>query len=179
MRSLIILSAFISAPLTAQGTTLSLPDPAVESARNAWEPLADYLTKSAEQMPESRYKFRPTPKVRTFGQLIGHIAGAQYMICAAALGEPPRAEGDIEKSVTGKTALIAALKASTEFCRRAYAQSGEDSRAMTKLFGEVRPRIYALIANATHDGEHYGNIVTYLRINRMVPPSSQPAPATR
>jgi uncharacterized damage-inducible protein DinB len=138
-----------------------------------WEPMVGYITSAAEELPESKYAYRPTAEVRSFGQLVGHVAGAQYVICAAALGDPPRNEDDIEKTRKTKAELVAALKASTQYCARAYGQTDTAAQQKTKLFGQERTRLYALGLNATHDGEHYGNIVTYLRLNGIVPPSSR------
>jgi uncharacterized damage-inducible protein DinB len=146
---------------------------AVGTAKALWEPMIGYITTVAEELPESTYAFRPTPQVRTFGQLVGHVAGAQYLICGAALGDPPRREDAIEKTRTKKAELVSALKASTEYCGRAYAQTDQAAQQKTKLFGQERTRLFALGLNATHDAEHYGNIVTYLRIKGMVPPSSR------
>ena len=174
MKRILCLSAFVFAiPLSAQSTSPG----AVAVASSVWSSTIDYIIKSAEQMPEASYSFKPTPEVRSFGQLIGHVAGAQYVYCSAATGDKPASEGDIEKTKTSKSDLVAAIKASTEYCRRAYMQSDAAAQAMTKVFGEDRSRLYALVGNASHDAEHYGNIVTYLRMNKMVPPSSQPAPA--
>jgi len=161
--------------------TSTLPAQAAPAADNAsvaavgmfWQQLAGYILQSAKDMPEEKYSYQPTPEVRTFGQLIGHVAGAQRMICAAALGEQSSGEADIEKTVTTKAALIAALEASTTYCKRAYAQADAATRAPADLFGMKVTRFHALTLNATHDGEHYGNIVTYLRINGIVPPSSR------
>ena len=175
MRSaLLVLAALIAsgvAPIQAQDGAGS--SPAVSTARTLWEPMIAYITTAAEELPESTYSFKPTPEVRSFGQLVGHVAGAQYLICAAALGEPPREEDAIEKSKKTKAELVAALKASTQYCGRAYAQTDKAAQGKTKLFGEERTRLYALGLNATHDAEHYGNIVTYLRMNGVVPPSSR------
>lgn len=151
-------------------------DIAVGTSRGAWQQVTAYITTAAEQMPEKDYAFRPTHDVRTFGQLIGHLAGAQNMICASAMGEKGRAEDEIEKSVTTKAGLIAALRASTEYCARAYAQTDAASAGEVSLFGGKFTRLGALTVNAMHNAEHYGNIVTYLRIRGMVPPSSQPPP---
>jgi uncharacterized damage-inducible protein DinB len=151
----------------------STTNPAVSTARMLWERPTQYITTVAEELPESTYAYRPTPEVRSFGQLIGHVAGAQYLFCAAALGEPARREDDIEKTRTRKADLVAALKASTEYCARAYSQTDRTGQQATKLFGEERTRLFALGLNATHNAEHYGNIVTYLRLNRIVPPSSR------
>jgi uncharacterized damage-inducible protein DinB len=146
---------------------------AVSAVKERWQPVAQNILKAAEQMPEADYAFQPTPEVRTFGQLIGHLAGAQNLICSAALNEPSKSEDDIEKNVHAKAALVAAFKASNDYCVRAYAQTDAVTGGSTKLFGRETTRLSALVQNAVHDGEHYGNIVTYLRIKGMVPPSSQ------
>ena len=72
-----------------------------------------------------------------------------------------------------KQELIDALKKSNADCDKAYAQTDAATGAQVDIFGEQHSRLYALIMNATHDGEHYGNLVTYLRMNGMVPPSSK------
>lgn len=162
---------------TAASVAAPAADPGVTSARAVWNTMTGYVTKAADQMPEAEYAFRPASTVRTFGELIGHIAGAQNMFCSAALGEAARAEDAVEKAAKTKAALVAALKSSTEYCGRAYAQSDAATAGMTKLFGGDRSRMFALMLNAAHNSEHYGNIVTYMRVKGMVPPSSQPAPA--
>jgi uncharacterized damage-inducible protein DinB len=161
--------AGVITPLAAQEAA----NPAVSTARMLWEPMVGYITTAAEELPESTYAYQPTPEVRTFGQLVGHVAGAQYLICAAALGDPARKEDDIEKTRKTKAELVAALQASTQYCARAYGQTDKAAQQKTKLFGQERTRLYALGLNATHDGEHYGNIVTYLRLKGIVPPSSR------
>jgi uncharacterized damage-inducible protein DinB len=146
---------------------------AVGTTRALWSQITGYITTAAEELPESTYAYRPTPDVRTFGQLVGHVAGAQYLICAAAMGDPERNEDEIEKTRTTKAALVEALKASTEYCAKAYAQTDAAAQKPAKLFGQPRTRLFALTLNATHNAEHYGNIVTYLRLNKIVPPSSR------
>jgi uncharacterized damage-inducible protein DinB len=150
----------------------------VGAVKGMWQAMTNYILAAAEQMPEKDYAFRPTHDVRTFGEMIGHVAGAQAMICAAALGEKGGGEDDIEKTAKTKAALIAALKTTTQYCQRAYAQTDASTAASTMLFGNSMPRMNALALNATHNAEHYGNLVTYLRIRGMVPPSSQPMPRT-
>ncbi len=151
-------------------------NPAVATTRMLWQQLTGYVTQAAEDVPESLYSYRPTAEVRSFGELVGHVAGAQNLICAAALGEPAGSEDEVERSQTTKAALIAALRASTEYCARAYGQTDAAVQQRTQLFGAERTRLFALTLNATHNAEHYGNIVTYMRINGMVPPSSRPSP---
>jgi uncharacterized damage-inducible protein DinB len=155
-------------------------DPMVSSTRSEWQAIVGFITKAAEQMPEADYAFKPTPVVRSFGQLIGHLADGQTIICSAALGlTSTAAEGDVENKVTAKADLIAALRGSTDLCTRAYAQADTAVGAMTRLFGADRTRFAALVRNTVHDGEHYGNIVTYMRLKGMVPPSSQRTPPSQ
>ncbi len=85
-------------------------NPAVETTRMLWQQMTGYVTQAAEDVPESLYGYRPTALVRSFGELIGHVAGAQNLICAAALGEPARSEDEIERSQTTKAGLIAAAR---------------------------------------------------------------------
>jgi len=160
-----------AAPALAQ--TGAQTTSAVQTSRMLWEQLSGWITQAASEIPESTYAFRATPEVRSFGQLVGHVAGAQYLICGAAMGEPPRKEDDIEKTKSSKADLVAALKASNDYCGKAYGQTDQAAKGQTKLFGENRTRLYALMLNATHDGEHYGNMVTYMRLNGIVPPSSR------
>lgn len=176
-RFTIILAALSLAAAPAMAQTQSAApaaDAKVGAVRDLWQQMTAYVTASAEQAPESLYAYQPTPEVRTFGQLIGHVAGAQYMFCAAALGDSARAEDDIEKTRTTKAELVQALKESTEYCNRAYAQTDAATADPIKLFGADRTKFFALAINATHNAEHYGNLVTYMRSNGMVPPSSQP-----
>ena len=152
------------------------PQSAVATAAGTWEGNMKWITMAADQMPEADYAYKPVSTVRSFGQLIGHIAGAQYMFCAIALGETAKGEGDIEKTVTSKAGLVAALKGSNDYCRRAYAMTDAQATGSVKLFDQDRSKLSVLMQNSTHIAEHYGNIVTYMRMKSMVPPSSQPQP---
>jgi uncharacterized damage-inducible protein DinB len=168
-------SCVLVAAATRPATAAAQARVGVEAVQSAWQGVTTNIARAAEQMKESDFAYRPTESVRTFGQLVGHVAGAQKMICAAALGEKPTAEDEIEKTATTKAALIDALKATTAYCERAYAQTDAAAGASTTLFGQTQTRMYALATNAAHNSEHYGNIVTYMRMKGMVPPSSQPA----
>lgn len=172
----LFVAAVVPATAIAQDTAATSARLGVEAIRGTWNMATSYVTRAAEQMSEADYAFAPTPEVRSFGQLIGHIAGAQNMFCALALGETAPAEDEVEKSATTKAALVAALKKSTGYCERAYAQTDATLADRTQFFGQDVNRMYVLSLNAVHNGEHYGNIVTYMRIKGMVPPSSQPRP---
>jgi uncharacterized damage-inducible protein DinB len=163
----------LSLSLVAFSPAVHAQSAAVNTSKALWQQLTAYITTAADDTPESLYGFKPAPEVRSLGQLFAHVAGAQYLICAAAMGEAPRAEDAIERTQTTKAGIVAALKASTEYCNRAYAQTDAAAQGKTTLFGQEQTRLYALALNATHNGEHYGNLVTYLRINKIVPPSSR------
>ena len=143
--------------------------------REIWTLMIGYVTRAAEQVPDSSYSYRPVPTVRTFGELVAHIAGSQDMFCAQALGENAPASDEIKRTITEKKALVAALKASTEHCKKAYALSDADAMKRTvKTFAGDRSALWALFYSTAHTSEHYGNIITYMRALGMVPPSSQP-----
>jgi uncharacterized damage-inducible protein DinB len=138
---------------------------------------------AAQKMPEENYSFKPTPEVRSFGQLVGHVADASYMFCSQAIGEASPAK-DIEKTKTSKADLVAALKDGVAYCNKAFdsmtdAKGGE----MIKLFNFNIARLTVFSINTAHTDEHYGNMVTYLRLKGIVPPTSEnqpaPAPATK
>ena len=168
-RSLALL-VVLASPLAAQNAA---PAP-MSDAQMLWEGVASYVLQSAIDMPADKYGFKPTPSVRSFGEIIGHVAGSQNMFCAMALGDKAPAEDAVEKAATTKDALVAALKASNDYCRKAYTLPAASLAGMVDVFGAQRSKGYALLMNATHDNEHYGNLVTYLRMNGMVPPSSRP-----
>lgn len=171
-RLLLLLTITLCASPAAGQTGDAQANSALGAVRPLYATAQRYLLAAAEQMPEADYGFRPTEEVRSFGQLIGHVANAQYLICSGALGEANPATGNYEE-VTEKAALVEALRGSNELCDRAYQQGDEAVTGTMQLFGQERTKLYALSLNAVHDWEHYGNIVTYLRIKGMVPPSSQ------
>jgi uncharacterized damage-inducible protein DinB len=138
--------------------------------------VENILLRSAEKVPEEDYGFKPTDAVRSYGQIIGHVADAQYMFCSIALGEKNPAP-NIEKTKTTRADLIAALKDAFAYCDKVYDGMTDASGAqIIKLFGGDTPRLGVLMVNNMHDMEHYGNLVTYMRLKNIVPPTSEPAP---
>ena len=134
------------------------------------------LLRSAEKMPEENYSFKPTDTVRSYGQIIGHVADAQYLFCSIALGEKnPGLK--IEQSKTSKADLIAALKDAFAYCDKAYdGMTDASGTQMVKLFDMDAPKLGVLTVNNMHNLEHYGNLVTYMRLKNIVPPTSEPQP---
>jgi len=148
-------------------------NPMAAAIRSQHDMIKSNLVKSAEQMSEADYAFKPTPEVRSFGQLVGHVANANYMICAMALGDKSPAAADIEKTVTGKAALAKALGDAVAFCEGAMAKlTAASALEEVKVFGTAQPRLAVFALNNSHNMEHYGNMVTYMRLKGLVPPSS-------
>jgi len=135
------------------------------------------LTRSAEKASESLYQYKPTDDVRTFGQLVGHVADAQYMFCSAVAGEKSPMADSIEKSKTTKADLVQALKDALAYCDKVYSGINDTSgNQVVKFFGRDSSKLGIMAFNNMHDYEHYGNMVTYFRLNHIVPPSSESAP---
>ncbi len=152
---------------------------AVSSAvRQAWQSARQNIAESADVMAEADYGFRPVDTVRTFGQILTHLAGANYVFCSAARGEePPHAEEAFEETVTSRDEIIRVLGESLAYCDAAYEAATDSSLAETvaqPFGGGDGPRAAVLIGNIGHFNEHYGNLVTYFRIKGLVPPSSRP-----
>ena len=146
---------------------------ALTAVRDQWKGASANVLAAADELTDAEYAYRPVKGVRSFGELVGHVAGTQNLICAAVLGDQQPAEDAIEKSAKTKAALVAAMKASNAYCARAYAIDAAAMSATVEMFGEKSTKIGALALNAVHDGEHYGNIVTYMRMQGKVPPSSK------
>ena len=118
--------------------------------------VSGWILKAAELVPPDRYSYRPIGTVRTFGQLIGHIADAHNYECGRAAGRQVEWSDAIEKGPTDKATLLRKLEQSVDGC------VGIQGR------GQIEP----LIAIVGHSSLHYGNVVTYMRLIGLVPPSS-------
>jgi uncharacterized damage-inducible protein DinB len=151
-------------------------NPITVSEKGLYSFVSGAVVGAAQKMPEENYSFKPTPEVRSFGQLVGHVADASVMFCSQASGETV-APKNIEKTKTSKADLVAALKEGVAYCNKAFdsmtdAKGGE----MIKLFGFNLARLSVFSLNTAHTDEHYGNMVTYMRLKGIVPPTSENAP---
>jgi uncharacterized damage-inducible protein DinB len=152
-------------------------DAGVTTAQQAATGLKLWLTKSAAAMNDSDYVFRPTSEVRSFGQLMAHVADKNYEFCAVALGVE-RPVRDIEHTRTRRSEIQQALAESFAFCDTAYAGLAAGNGNATVIFnGRVTPILSMLLFLNMHNALHYGNAVTYLRLRGKVPPST-PSPMT-
>jgi len=145
----------------------------VSDARSAWASISSKLIGAAAKFPEAEYGFRPTPNVRSFGELIGHVADAQFMFCAPLLPQAKPRSG--AEKLTTKAEIVTALKDSANFCTMAADRAAGDESTTVKLFGREMAKVSVLWMNTLHSSEHYGNVVTYLRLKGVTPPTSEDA----
>ena len=158
-----------AAGLTAQTNSTS---PIVSSAQAIFSIAKNDVLKSADKIPENLWSYQPTPEVRTVAQLFAHIADGQYEFCGPAKGET--VDKNIEKTAKTKTEIVAAVKEAFAYCDATLAKM-TDAKAVETVtfFGRSITRIGILDFNTAHTMEHYGNLVTYMRMKGIVPPSSE------
>ena len=163
----------LSVSLLAVSSPVLAQNPATAAMKTQFGMISGVLAKTAEKVPESLYGFKATPEVRSIGQLIGHISDSHFMMCAAAAGEKPP-QGGIEKSMTTKADLSKALADSSAYCTKVLdGMNDQKGMEIVKFFTGDTPRLFVLSFNVAHSYEHYGNLVTYMRLNKIVPPSSE------
>jgi uncharacterized damage-inducible protein DinB len=139
----------------------SAVDDTAASLKKNFDEVSGWVAKAADMVPADKYSFKPTPTVRTFGQLIAHITDSYEFFCARASGQNVQWSEPVEKAGLDKTALLGKLKQAQTKCNAAYGSDGGSN-------GRVSP----LVENIGHTSLHYGNIITYMRVMGMVPPSS-------
>ena len=165
-------SMFIAIAACAAGTLHAQDNPLSIGNKFLYTMIKTNIVKAAQKMPEENYAFKPTPDVRSFGQVIGHVADAQYLFCSAVTGD--KKSPDAEKTKTSKADLVAALQAAFTYCDAVYnAMTDTTAVDRVKFFGQESTKLGVLSFNVAHDNEHYGNIVTYMRLKGLVPPSSE------
>ncbi len=162
----------------AQTPGSSAPDPGnltrfSKGIKARFDNIKRNVVEAADAVPESEYGFKPTPQVRSFGEIIAHIADTQNYFCGVAAGANPEYSDKLEKSLKSKADLVKALKDSMTKCDEAYSGTTGDNALSTVKAGKGDAlRGMVLLDNVSHDNEHYGNIVTYMRLKGHVPPST-------
>jgi uncharacterized damage-inducible protein DinB len=147
----------VAAASPAAGQHAAHDDPAA-AMRGGFAEVSDWVTRAAELVPAERYGYRPVETVRTFGQLVGHLADSYHYYCSRAGGRNVEWADPVEKGSQDKAVLMGKLRDATDACTAVYAAGGRQARE--------------LLANVGHTNLHYGNMVTYLRMMGLVPPSS-------
>jgi uncharacterized damage-inducible protein DinB len=134
------------------------PNDAAAALRKQFGLVSSWISKSAEVVPSEKYSYQPTKEVRSFGQIIGHVADAFNYYCANAAGKKVQWSDPVEKGATDKATLTPKLKQALDGCAAVYG-SGGDAGPLTE--------------NVAHSNLHYGNLITYMRLMGIVPPSSR------
>jgi uncharacterized damage-inducible protein DinB len=180
---LALVFGYVTLPVAfAQATDAGYPDelsPSLASSAKAMHAMIRRdLAEAAETMPAGEYAFRPTPEVRTFGQIIGHLIDANFFFCSQAAGEKSPATAEYEQ-ITDKAALVKSLNDSLAYCDRVYAATTDANFIQPMQIVNVMGtgstntvRGAVLMYNITHNNEHYGNLAVYLRLKGHVPPST-------
>jgi uncharacterized damage-inducible protein DinB len=148
-----------------KGTTAAAPkavsqvpvDPGLEAARRGFVEVSGWVARAAELVPADKYSYRPAPNVRTFGQLVAHVIDGYQYYCARGAGRAAEWTDTVEKGAVDKIAIVQRLKQAGDACTPAYATGGQ---------------IAPLMENVGHTSLHYGNMITYMRMLGLTPPSS-------
>ena len=180
---LVVVFAYVTLPAaSAQATDAGYPDelsPSLAGSAKAMHAMIRRdLAQAAENMPADEYAFRPTPQVRSFGQIIGHVVDANFFFCSQAAGEKSAATVDHEQ-ITDKAGLVKALNDSLVYCDRVYAATTDANFVQPLQIANVvgtgstnTVRGAVLLYNIAHNYEHYGNLAVYMRLKGHVPPST-------
>lgn len=161
--------------LLCAGALAQPANPLSTEAKQAYTTVKNYLLRAADKMPEAEYAFKPVPEIRSYGELMAHIADSAARSCGMAKGEP-KAVGAASKKT--KAEISAALKEAFDFCDTMY-DSLTDASALQMIQGRGGQvsRLSVITANLAHLNEEYGYAAVYLRLKGIVPPSSDRSPA--
>jgi len=162
---------FLSSAVVGQQTK----SPVSDFLREALVNREKNIVAAFEQMPADKYSYQPTPEQMTFGHLAAHVVSSNFFFCSNA-GDVPRPKTEELKGTEDKDKLVAALKASFEFCHAALAKA-DDSKLnenITWFDGKPRPRAWASVTLFGSWADHYGTAAMYLRLNGLLPPTAKP-----
>jgi hypothetical protein len=168
-------------PPPAQGQPPAPLPGIVTEVKNAYTSIQNNIVKAAEQFPADKLTWQPTPAVRSWARLIGHITDDNNFACWLLAGDEkaparvdPQDNQDSPANKLSKEDLVKGLKESVERCNKAFAAVNESNMGERNGPTGRRSKLFTLIYNTSHTNEHYGNIATYMRLNNLVPPSSAP-----
>ena len=176
-KSVAVLTILMAVPLAAQAPQPRPPQTFTMYLQGQYANIKSNLVRSAEKMPAEHFSFRPSPDVRTYGELFGHTMEAQYSYCANVKGGQNPGAGKAFEKVTDKATIVQLVKDAFAYCDAAFAAL-TDANATEMITVGAAPnqrqisRANQLTQLVVHGNEHYGNLVTYMRIKGIVPPSS-------
>lgn len=181
--------AMSGAACSRGASELASTEPLIRGIEGMHDNVKRFLLAAAREMPEEDFGYKPVPDVRTAGQLFLHVAYWQFFFCGEAKGEKPERPAlltafhdqreNLQAIGANKANIVEALQASYDYCDRVFKeltpeQAGQIIAAPRFMNIDQAPRVHFLSYSVSHANEHYGNIVTYLRLKGRMPPSSQP-----
>jgi uncharacterized damage-inducible protein DinB len=146
---------------------IAAPNPLTTTLSIFRSNMQDKIMKSADAMPESKYSYRPTKDVRSFAEILNHVGDISYVLCSNVKGEATPAPATAKGS---KTEIMAYLKGAFAYCDGVY--SGFTDAHLNDpadFWGHKTNKMFILTQVGNHDALHYGNLVTYLRLNGLEP----------
>ncbi len=132
------------------------------------------VLRSADKVSDELWNYKPTPEIRSFGELFAHIADGQYEFCSPVKDGKATTLDNVEKTTKTKAQVVAKLKEAFAYCDSAWAMLTPENALQPPAPGGRMTRIGSMDFNTAHTFEHYGNLVTYMRLKGIVPPSSEP-----
>lgn len=158
--------------LPASAFGQSVKNPVVMAARAALERQSRNLVESAQEMPDDKYQFKPTPQLRSFGALMAHVARSNEFLCSKLAGlamKPPQAnEND------AKEKLVGALQTSFATCTKDVSELTDGALGQrVTLFGRPADKATALLALTNDLADHYAAAAMYLRLSGLLPPTAK------
>ena len=152
-------------------------EPEVKVVLDSWNEIGRKLTALAEDFPEDKYDFKPTPAERSFAEQLLHAAGSCYYFTDSVTGKPLTDQGSPNRAqYKSKADIVAFVKKAFADGANAIQTSGEKGmKAEVVYLPQQKSRVidiaYGIIE---HSGEHYGQLVVYYRLAGLVPPESRP-----
>lgn len=180
-RAVIVLFSLISLPLSVAAQTTdagfneALSGSMSSVVKNMHATIRQNLADAAQSMPAEDYAFKATPQVRSFAEVLGHVVNANFFFCSQAKGETLPSKENFER-VTDKAVMVKGMNDALKYCDDVY--NGITDASFNELITMAGPakkqasRGSVLVFNTTHNNEHYGNIVVYMRLKGRVPPST-------
>lgn len=175
-----LLAAAFALPFHAQDAmkkdaAIKPADSELKVVLDSWNDVGRKLIAMAEDFPEDKYDFKPTPAERSFAEQLLHAAGANYFLTNSVMGKKLLVEDPKRENYKTKADIVAFVKKSVADGAAAIQSKGEKGLNATVPYGPQEARVldiaYGLIE---HSGEHYGQLVVYYRLSGLVPPESRP-----
>jgi len=168
MVSVFFLASLASAQISPDlPNPIAVPNPLTKTLSIFRSNMQDKIMNAANAMPEAKYSYRPTKEVRSFGEIVTHIADISYILCSNAKGEAPPAMSAAKGT---KAEIVAYLKGGFAYCDGVYSGfTDAHLNDSADFFGHKTNKMFILTQVGNHDALHYGNLVTYMRLNGLEP----------